>query len=154
MINLDPVDLKILQLLQKDGLMTNKEIAGELNLTTTPVHERIKRLRRDGIIEKYTIEVNRKKLNKNLIVFCNVSLKEHASEYLSKFESDVQTLPEVVECYCISGGSDFLLKIIVSDIDDYKNFILNKLAALSNIGKSQSHFVVTEVKQATILPKI
>lgn len=154
MINLDPVDLKILQLLQKDGLMTNKEIAGELNLTTTPVHERIKRLRRDGIIEKYTIEVNRKKLHKNLIVFCNVSLKEHASEYLSKFESDVQTLPEVVECYCISGGSDFLLKIIVSDIDDYKNFILNKLAALSNIGKSQSHFVVTEVKQATILPKI
>jgi Lrp/AsnC family transcriptional regulator, leucine-responsive regulatory protein len=154
MNNLDPVDLKILQLLQKDGLMTNKEIAGELNLTTTPVHERIKRLRRDGIIEKYTIEVNKKKLNKNLTVFCNVSLKEHASDYLNKFELDVQTLPEVVECYCISGGSDFLLKIIVSDIDDYKNFILNKLAALSNIGNAQSHFVVTEVKQATILPKI
>ncbi|MFN3590002.1 MAG: Lrp/AsnC family transcriptional regulator [Spirosomataceae bacterium] len=152
MQNLDPVDLHILQLLQKDGLMTNKEIAAELNLTTTPVHERIKRLRRDGIIEKYTIEVNRKKLNKNLIVFCNVSLKEHAQAYLTKFEEDVQTLPEVVECYCISGGSDFLLKIIVSDIDEYKHFILNKLAALSNIGNAQSHFVVTEVKQSTILP--
>ena len=152
MQNLDPVDLHILQLLQKDGLMTNKEIAAELNLTTTPVHERIKRLRRDGIIEKYTIEVNRKKLNKNLIVFCNVSLKEHAQAYLTKFEEDVQTLPEVVECYCISGGSDFLLKIIVSDIDEYKDFILNKLAALSNIGNAQSHFVVTEVKQSTILP--
>ncbi len=152
MQNLDPVDLHILQLLQKDGLMTNKEIAAELNLTTTPVHERIKRLRRDGIIEKYTIEVNRKKLNKNLIVFCNVSLKEHAQAYLTKFEEDVQTLPEVVECYCLSGGSDFLLKIIVSDIDEYKHFILNKLAALSNIGNAQSHFVVTEVKQSTILP--
>lgn len=152
MHNLDPVDLHILQLLQKDGLMTNKEIAAELNLTTTPVHERIKRLRRDGIIEKYTIEVNRKKLNKNLIVFCNVSLKEHAQAYLTKFEEDVQTLPEVVECYCISGGSDFLLKIIVSDIDEYKHFILNKLAALSNIGNAQSHFVVTEVKQSTVLP--
>ena len=152
MHHLDPVDLHILQLLQKDGLMTNKEIAAELNLTTTPVHERIKRLRRDGIIEKYTIEVNRKKLNKNLIVFCNVSLKEHAQAYLTKFEEDVQTLPEVVECYCISGGSDFLLKIIVSDIDEYKHFILNKLAALSNIGNAQSHFVVTEVKQSTVLP--
>ena len=64
----------------------------------------------------------------------------------------MQTLPEVVECYCISGGSDFLLKIIVSDIDEYKHFILNKLAALSNIGNAQSHFVVTEVKQSTILP--
>ena len=111
MQNLDPVDLHILQLLQKDGLMTNKEIAAELNLTTTPVHERIKRLRRDGIIEKYTIEVNRKKLNKNLIVFCNVSLKEHAQAYLTKFEEDVQTLPEVVECYSISGEFDFMLKI-------------------------------------------
>ncbi|MFN4084779.1 MAG: Lrp/AsnC family transcriptional regulator [Spirosomataceae bacterium] len=153
MIDLDPTDLKILQLLQKDGLMTNKEIAAELNLTTTPVHERIKRLRRDGIIEKYTIQVNKRKLNKNLIVFCNVSLKEHAQEFLTRFERDVQTLPEVVECYCISGGSDFLLKIIVSDIEEYKHFILNKLAALANIGNAQSHFVVTEVKQSTILPE-
>ncbi|NBA86299.1 winged helix-turn-helix transcriptional regulator [Emticicia sp. CRIBPO] len=152
MNGVDPVDLKILKLLQKDGLMTNKEIAAELNLTTTPVHERIKRLRRDGYINKYTIDLNKKKLNKNLTVFCNVSLKEHAQEFLTKFEQDVQTVPEIVECYCISGGSDFLLKVIVADIDEYRHFILNKLAALSNIGNAQSHFVVTEVKQSTIIP--
>ncbi len=151
MEHLDPVDLKILKLLVKDGLATNKEIAAELNLTTTPVHERVKRLRRDGLIEKYTIELNRKLLNKNLLVFCNVSLKEHAFEFLERFEKDVQTLPEVVECYCISGGSDFLLKIIVSDIDDYKSFILNKLSTLPNISNTQSHFVVKEVKQSSIL---
>lgn len=149
---IDPVDLKILQLLQQDALMTTKEIAARLNLTTTPIHERIKRLRRDGIIERYTILLDKKKLNKNLIVFCNVTLKEHAHEFLSKFEKDVQSLPEVVECYCISGDSDFLLKVIVSDIDEYKVFILNKLAALGNIGNARSHFVVTEAKQATILP--
>lgn len=148
---MDPVDLKILKLLQKDGLMTNKEIAGELNLTTTPVHERIKRLRRDGYIEKYTINLNAKKLNKNLIVFCNVSLKEHAQEFLTKFERDIQTVPEVVECFCISGSSDFLLKIIVSDMEEYKQFILNKLAAISNIGSAQSHFVITEAKCSSIL---
>jgi Lrp/AsnC family leucine-responsive transcriptional regulator len=151
MIDIDPVDLKILKLLKKDGMMTNRQIAVELNLTTTPIHERIKRLRRDGFIEKYTIELNRKKLNKNLIVFCNVSLKEHAQQFLTQFERDVQTVPEVVECYCVSGGSDFLLKVIVSDMEEYKDFILNKLAAISNIGSAQSHFVITEAKSSSII---
>jgi hypothetical protein len=151
MIDIDPVDLKILKLLKKDGMMTNRQIAVELNLTTTPIHERIKRLRRDGFIEKYTIELNRKKLNKNLIVFCNVSLKEHAQQFLTQFERDVQTVPEVVECYCVSGGSDFLLKVIVSDMEEYKDFILNKLAAISNLGSAQSHFVITEAKHSSII---
>jgi Lrp/AsnC family transcriptional regulator, leucine-responsive regulatory protein len=151
MIDIDPIDLKILQLLEKDALMTNKEIAAVLNLTTTPIHERIKKLRRDGYIARYTIELDRKKLKKNLIVFCNVSLKEHAQQYLTQFEKDIQTVPEVVECYCISGGSDFLLKVIVSDMDEYKDFILNKLAAVSNIGSAQSHFVITEAKHQSII---
>ncbi len=151
MIDIDPVDLKILKLLKKDGMMTNRQIAVELNLTTTPIHERIKRLRRDGFIKRYTIELNHKKLNKNLIVFCNVSLKEHAQQFLTQFERDVQTVPEVVECYCVSGGSDFLLKVIVSDMEEYKDFILNKLAAISNIGSAQSHFVITEAKSSSII---
>ena len=151
MQGIDAIDLKILKLLQEDALMTNKELAIRLNLTTTPIHERIKRLRREGIIKKYTIEVDKRKLEKNLIVFCNVSLKEHALEFLTKFEEDVQSLAEVVECYCVSGGSDFLLKVLVKDMDEYRNFILNKLAALSNIGNAQSHFVVTEVKQKGVL---
>jgi Lrp/AsnC family transcriptional regulator, leucine-responsive regulatory protein len=148
---IDAVDLKILKILQKDALMTTKEIAAVLNLTTTPVHERIKKLKREGFIAKYTIELNRKKLNKNLMVFCNVSLKEHAQEFLRRFEEEIQSVPEVVECYCISGGSDFLLKVIVADMDDYKDFILNKLAAVSNIGSAQSNFVITEAKQQSIL---
>jgi DNA-binding Lrp family transcriptional regulator len=152
MTGIDPVDLHILELLQQDALMTTKEIAAHLNLTTTPVHERIKRLRRDGIIEKYTIILNKKKINRNLVVFCNISLKEHAQEYLAKFETDIQGLNEVVECYCISGDSDFLLKIIVSDIDEYKHFIMNKLAGIGNIGNARSHIVVSETKQAGILP--
>lgn len=152
MIGIDPVDLHILELLQQDALMTTKEIAAKLNLTTTPVHERIKRLRRDGIIEKYTIVLNKKKINRNLVVFCNITLKEHAQEYLAKFETDVQSLNEVVECYCISGDSDFLLKIIVRDIDEYKDFIMNRLAGIGNIGNARSHIVVSETKQAGILP--
>jgi Lrp/AsnC family leucine-responsive transcriptional regulator len=148
---LDEIDYKILHLLQEDAQTTNKEIAAKLGLTTTPVHERIKRMERDGVIQKYTAIIDRRKLDKNLIVFVNVSLKEHAKEFLEKFENEVQLLNEVVECYCISGDSDFLLKIIVKDMDEYRNFILNKLAALSNIGNAQSHFVVTEVKHASII---
>ncbi|MFT5885270.1 MAG: Lrp/AsnC family leucine-responsive transcriptional regulator [Arcticibacterium sp.] len=151
MDHIDPVDLKILKLLVKDSLSTNKEIAAELNLTTTPVHERIKRLRRDGYIEKYTIELNRKKLHRNLLIFVSVSLKEHAADYLEKFEKDIQTLPQVVECYCVSGGADFLLKIIVKDMEEYRFFILNNLSRLANIGNTQSQFVVKEVKQSSIL---
>ncbi|MFT6879560.1 MAG: Lrp/AsnC family leucine-responsive transcriptional regulator [Psychromonas sp.] len=151
MNHIDPVDLKILKLLVKDSLSTNKEIAAELNLTTTPIHERIKRLRRDGYIEKYTIELNRKKLQRNLLIFVSVSLKEHAADYLEQFEKDIQTLPQVVECYCVSGGADFLLKIIVKDMDEYRYFILNNLSRLANIGNTQSQFVVKEVKQSSIL---
>jgi DNA-binding Lrp family transcriptional regulator len=85
MTGIDPVDLHILELLQQDALMTTKEIAAQLNLTTTPVHERIKRLRRDGVIKKYTIILDKKKINRNLVVFCNITLKEHAQKYLAKF---------------------------------------------------------------------
>ncbi len=152
MSHLDNTDLRILQLLQEDALMTNKEIAAKLNLTTTPVHERIKRLENEGIIEKYTAILNKSKLGKSLVVLVDVTLKEHAAEFLAQFERDVLLLPEVVECYCVSGGSDFLLKVLVKDMDEYRHFILHKLATLSNIGNAQSRFVVNEIKSQTPVP--
>lgn len=152
MANLDIIDLKILQLLQANALMTNKEIAARLNLTTTPIHERIKRLENEGVIEKYTAILNKSKLGKSLVVLVDVTLKEHAASFLEQFEKDVLLLPEVVECYCISGGSDFLLKVLVKDMDEYRHFILHKLATLSNIGNAQSRFVVNEIKSQTPVP--
>lgn len=152
MASLDNTDLRILKLLQEDALMTNKEIAAKLNLTTTPVHERIKRLEQDGIIEKYTAILNKSKLGKSLVVLVDVTLKEHAAEFLAQFERDVLLLPEVVECYCISGGADFLLKVLVKDMDEYRQFILHKLATLANIGNAQSRFVVNEIKSQTPVP--
>ncbi|MDH4461073.1 MAG: Lrp/AsnC family transcriptional regulator [Flectobacillus sp.] len=152
MASLDNTDLRILQLLQSDALMTNKEIAAKLHLTTTPVHERIKRLENDGIIERYTAILNKTKLGRGLVVFVDVTLKQHAAEYLEQFEQDVLKLSEVVECYCISGGSDFLLKVLVKDMDDYKQFILFKLATLPNIGNAQSRFVVNDIKSQSPVP--
>jgi hypothetical protein len=152
MTNLDKIDLQILKFLQDDALMTNKEIAAHLNMTTTPIHERIKRLEREGVIEKYTAILNKSKLGKSLVVLVDVTLKEHAAVYLEQFEKDVLLLPEVVECYCISGGSDFLLKVLMKDMDEYRHFILHKLATLPNIGNAQSRFVVNEIKSQTPVP--
>jgi Lrp/AsnC family transcriptional regulator, leucine-responsive regulatory protein len=152
MTNLDNIDLHILKFLQDDALMTNKEIASRLNMTTTPIHERIKRLEREGVIEKYTAILNKSKLGKSLVVIVDVTLKEHAAVFLEQFEKDVLLLSEVVECYCVSGGSDFLLKVLVKDMDEYRHFILHKLATLANIGNAQSRFVVNEIKSQTPVP--
>ena len=152
MINLDNIDLHILKFLQDDALVTNKEIASRLNMTTTPIHERIKRLEREGVIEKYTAILNKSKLGKSLVVLVDVTLKEHAAVFLEQFEKDVLLLSEVVECYCVSGGSDFLLKVLVKDMDEYRHFILHKLATLANIGNAQSRFVVNEIKSQTPVP--
>ena len=144
-MNLDNIDLHILKYLQEDALMTNKEIATRLKMTATPIHERIKRLEREGVIEKYTAILNKSKLGKSLVVLVDVTLKEHAAVFLEQFERDVLLLTEVVECYCVSGGSDFLLKVLVKDMDEYRHFILQKLATLANIGNAQSRFVVNEI---------
>lgn len=151
MPTLDPTDKSILKLLQQDAKLTNKEIAAKLNLTTTPVFERIKKLEREGYIDKYVALVDRKKVDLSMMVFCNVSLKEHATEFLNRFENDVQSLAEVVECYHIAGMFDYLLKVVVKDMDTYQDFVANKLAGLNNIRKVQSAFVMSEIKHSTQL---
>jgi DNA-binding Lrp family transcriptional regulator len=96
--------------------------------------------------------VNPNKLGKSLTVFCDISLKEHAADYLKQFEEDVMSLNEVQECYCVSGHSDFLLKIVVADMDEYRNFILHKLASIKNIGNAQSHFVMNQIQNKQFFP--
>ena len=152
MVMIDSTDKLILALLQNDGKITFKEIASQLNLTTTPVYERIKRLERDGYIKSYKAILDRKKIGLNLLVFCNISLKEHQASYLSQFEKDIKKFNEVIACYHIAGMYDYLIKISVEDMDVYQYFIANKLANIKNIARVQSSFVMTEVKSAIDLP--
>lgn len=149
---LDPIDRNILQLLQEDAFLTTKEIAAQVNMSTTPVFERVKRLERDGYILRYTALLDRRKVGLPMLVFCDVSLKEHNRDYLLRFEQEVAGLPEVLECHHTAGAFDYLLKVVVSDMEGYQQFLKDKLAALENIGRVQSHFVMTEVKHSTILP--
>lgn len=148
---LDEIDKQILAMLHEDAHMTNKKIAEELGMSVTPIHERIKKLEKEGIITKYKVVINAQKIGKSLTVFCEITLKEHAAEYLTQFEKDAMSLAEVQECYCISGNSDFLLKIVVQDMDEYRNFILHKMANIKNIGNAQSHFVMNEIQNENIL---
>lgn len=149
---LDATDWRILRLLQEDAKYTNKEIAARLGMTTTPVYERIKRLEEDGYVRRYVALLDREHLGLHMLAFCNISLKEHSQSYLKKFESEVLSLEEVVACYHLAGIYDYLLKVIIRDMAAYQDFIVNKLAALDNIGKVQSSFVMTPVKETTALP--
>lgn len=149
---LDAIDLGILRLLQQDALMTTKEIGQQLGLTTTPIYERLRRLEKEGYVQGYTALLDRRRVGLSLLVFCDVSLREHNREYLLQFETEIAALPEVLECHHIAGAYDYLMKVAVRDIDDYQRFVKEKLAGLENIGRVQSHFVMTEVKNTTQLP--
>lgn len=149
---MDKTDRSILLLLQKDGKITIKEIAERLNLTTTPIFERVKKLEREGYIKSYKAILDRKKAGLQLMVFCNVTLNLHQTDYLKKFEKDIQQFPEVVECYHVAGMFDYLIKIYAENMERYQDFLSNKLASLENISKVQSSFVMTEVKDFSYLP--
>ncbi|MHA7058893.1 Lrp/AsnC family transcriptional regulator [Aquimarina sp. M1] len=149
---MDKIDRSILNLLQKDSKITIKEIAERLSLTTTPIFERVKKLDRDGYIKSYKAILDRKKVGLQLMVFCNVTLNLHQTDYLKKFEKDIQQFPEVVECYHVAGMFDYLIKIYAEDMESYQYFLSNKLASLENISKVQSSFVMTEVKDSSFLP--
>lgn len=152
MENIDPIDLAILKQLQNNSDINIKELASKINLTPTPVYERIKRLERDGYIMKYVALLDKQKLKKGMTVFCNVRLKEHAKNVGANFVKDIVALPEIVECYNIAGDYDFMLKIMVADVASYQDFVMHKLSTIENIGNTNSIFVMGEIKHSTALP--
>ena len=143
----DKTDLEILKILQQNARATVKEIAQRVHLSTTPVHERIKRLEQSGVIKQYAALLDHTKVNRGLMVICYVSLKEHNRNAGSKFIRALNELPEVIECYNISGEYDFMLKVVEANMDSYYNFHVNKLSQIENMGNVQSVFVMGIIKQ-------
>ena len=139
--------IAILKLLQENARVTIKEISEQVHLSTTPVHERIKRMEDTGVILRYATLVDHSKVRKGLMAICYVSLKEHNKRSGSRFIKTIQELPEVVECYIISGEFDFMLKVVADNMDDYYDFHVNKLGQVDNIGQVQSTFVMGVIKQ-------
>ena len=151
LITLDEKDMAILRLLQHNARITVKEISDKIHLSTTPVHERIKRMEEAGVIKQYATLVNHTKVKKSLMVICYVSLKQHNKTAGAKFIKMIQEMNEVVECYNISGEFDFMLKVMAENMDDYYNFHVNKLSEAENIGHVQSVFVMGVIKQTHVL---
>lgn len=150
-INLDQKDLAILRLLQQNARVTVKEISDKVNLSTTPVYERIKWMEETGVIKQYATLVDAAKVKKGLIVICYVSLKQHNKTAGAKFIKTIQEMNEVTECYNISGEFDFMLKVVAENMDDYYNFHVNKLSEAENIGNVQSVFVMGVIKQTHVI---
>lgn len=150
--DLDPTDIEILRLLQIDATSTNKELAFKLNKSIATIHERIRKLKEQGYIKRIVAILDRKKINKGLIAFSQVLLKEHTAETLVKFETEVAKFSEVMECYQMTGAFDFILRIATSDMDAYHLFLRNRLATLPDISTVQSFFVLSETKSDTAYP--
>jgi len=149
---LDETDKKIVRLLQEDAHLTLKDIAGKTNLSLTPVHDRVKRLEKEGIIEKYVSILNKKKLGLNLTVYCQVTLIKQTQDISEGFSQSILNMPEVVECNFVSGTFDYMLKVVLPDMESYYQFHQKKLSILPEVSLINSFFIIAEVKSTTVLP--
>jgi len=149
MVNLDVTDKKILNLLQQNSKANIKEIALKIGLTQTPTYERIKRLEKDGVIKNYIAVLDKEKVGFTIEVFCQVTLLVHSKEMITRFENAINKLDEVMECFHVAGNYDYLLKIIVKDMNCYQAFLKNKLSVLDSVANVQSTFVMSSTKDST-----
>lgn len=154
MQNLDNIDHQILELLQQDAKLNVNDIAQRLNLTKTPIYERIKRLEKSGIIDKYVALVNRKQYTPAIIVFLTGSLKVSKFEETEDFYQSIMDIDEVLECYLLGGEKDFMLKVIAKDLDAFHEFYSSKIASIPHVGEIKSSFVLKEIKYSTRIPNL
>ncbi len=151
-MNLSQTDIRILALLQQDASLTAAEIAERVNLSTSPCWRRINRLEQEGIIEKKVALLNAEKLGMGLVVFSRISLDKNDEATLNDFEQRISRLPEVVECYTVTGSADYFLKIITRDIKHYDRFLRRQLIQIPLVRDVNSNVAVTRVKYTTGLP--
>ena len=152
MDGLDKIDRKILGLLQQNAHLTIQEIGQRINLSKTPVHERIKRLEREGVIARYVTILDKKKLGNGLMVYCQVTLDKQTRDTFADFDAAVGELPEVLECNRVSGTFDYLLKIVSRDMETYNRFYQERLSVIPGTLHISSFFVMAEVKNTTVVP--
>ncbi len=143
---LDEKDMDILRALQQNARLTNKELAAKVHLSTTPTYERVKRLERTGFVKQYATILNADLLNKGFAVFCSIKLRRLNSDKALEFCEMIKGIPEVTECYNISGSFDYLLRIQSPDMKYYQQFLLNVIGRHDNISSIESTFVMEEVK--------
>lgn len=148
---MDATDKKILEILQENAMMTAKEMAHQLSLTTTPIYERIKKLQNAGIIKQYVALLDADLLGKSITVFMNITIKDHHSQKRDEFVKQMEQLEAVMEFYHTSGSYDFLAKVKFSDIKTFRDFLVDDVASIHNISDIESQIVLEEIKYSTKL---
>lgn len=149
---LDDIDLKLLEHIQDDARLTNVELAEKVGLSPSPCLRRLRRLENDGVIKGYMTFVDQTQVGLPVSVFVSVTLKEQSEAALEEFEAAVNALPEVMECYLMTGASDYLLRVVASDLADYERFLKHHLTRIPAIASIQSSFALKQVTYRTALP--
>ncbi|PCI87211.1 MAG: ArsR family transcriptional regulator [Hyphomicrobiales bacterium] len=151
MKDIDPIDCKILNELQKDGRISNAELSEKINLSPSATAERTKRLQKDGYIKGYFAKLSPSKLNKALMVFIEVKLNRTDVNVFNEFNQAVQKSAEIMECHMLAGGFDYLIKARVKDMDSYRNFLGDVLLSLPGVRETHTYPVMEEVKDSNII---
>jgi DNA-binding Lrp family transcriptional regulator len=151
-MKLDSIDLKILSELQSDGALSNIELARRIHLSPSPCLARVRALESAGVIDRYVALANATALGLGLNVFINISLKSQSKEALAHFEQRISEHDEVMECYLMTGDSDYLIRVAVADIAALERFILEQLTPIPGIEKIRSSFALKQVRYKTALP--
>lgn len=149
---LDNKDQLILEILQKDSTISVKDIGEKIGLSFTPTYERIKNLERNGVIKKYVALIDRFKIGVEIVVYCNITLKEQSKEALDEFERRITPIPQVLDVISLSGNYDYMLKIVAHDIRSYNDFVVDVISNIPNIGQYHSSIVMNECKKETAYP--
>lgn len=151
-MQLDRLDISILRHLQEDASISIQDLGTKVGLSATPCWRRVKRLQNEGFIRKQVALLDANLLQLEVNVFVHVRLKAHSDDVLKMFEESVASIPEVVECYSVTGETDFLLRLVVADVAMYETLLYKKLLQLREVGTLNSMFALRQVKYTTELP--
>ncbi len=149
---MDEVDRRILRLLQRDGRISNVELARRAHLSPAATHERVRKLQAEGVIEGYAVRLNPARVGRALLVFMQITLESTSEELFDRFSRAVAGAPEILECHMVAGGFDYLIKVRVRDMDAFREFLGRTLSSLPGIRQTHTYTVMEEVKNTTDLP--
>lgn len=151
-VKLDKTDRRILRELQRNGRISNQELAEHTNLSTAPCWRRLKKLEESGVIDRYVALLNTQKLGMQTMAFIHLSLVDHSDANIAAIDDFVEQSPEVLECYAITGAEDFLLRVVVEDVEALERFMMHKLLKLKGVKSTNSSLVLRQKKYTTELP--
>jgi DNA-binding Lrp family transcriptional regulator len=149
---MDKIDRQILRELQLNARITNQDLADKVNLSPSPCLRRVKQLEASGIIKGYTLNVDNEAYGLPITVFVRVQLERHTAQVVTQFENAIKLADNVLECFVMTGRSDYLLKVVVKDLNDYEHFVRHRLHAIGNIASIDTSFAYGTVKHSQVLP--